>query len=394
MICRNCGTVTESVLDLGGQPFANNLLDKSSDSFEQCPLEVMYCPDCLLGQLRDLAQPTKLFSEYLFYSRASKPIVAAASDLVDRVMKKIEAGPVHESFLMDRRHQIIEIASNDGYMLQFYKERGALVLGVDPARGPANVAALLGIPTIQDFFGLRLAKTLPKADVVHAQNVLAHVPDLDDFIAGVEEILAPRGKFIVEVPYFGDMILHGVFDTVYHEHVYYFTFRSLENLLSRYGLYIAEWEHLNVLGGSLRLWIEKGIPEKSIADSGLEGIKDWQKNAKATAANLVSILQELKARGKRVWGYGAAAKTTVLMSYCGITADLIEAVADTTPAKLGKYIPGTGIQVRSEAAWLAAAPDYTCNFVWNYDIGRKYSDSYKGIFFTPYSAGEVFDGLK
>jgi SAM-dependent methyltransferase len=315
-----------------------------------------------------------MFVEYLYYSTVSNSVVNAARTLVERVSKTLSEDAL-----------VIEIASNDGYLLQFYDGLGIQVLGIDPARGPANEAALKGIPTVQDFFSLKLAKQLPKADVIHANNVLAHVPSTNDFVAGIAEVLKPDGVCIVEVPYFGDLISKGNFDTIYHEHVFYFSFKSLAILFGRNGLHIQEVEHLESQGGSLRITASKNGTSCQFEEWGLEGVPTLQQQVDEIAVKLKSTLLKLKEKGKRVWGFGAAAKATVMMNYCNIDHTLIEAVADDAPAKFQKFIPGTRTEVLYPKNWLEARPDYTCIFSWNYaqEIMERFKYNYEGKFFIP-----------
>jgi len=373
MNCRICGSlITESVVNLGNVPLVNNLADSPLEPVKRYPLDVVFCETCNVAQLRDNVPPEEMFSEYLFYSSVMRPVVERAKALVNKVVAQ------------HAPHFVIEIASNDGYLLEAYRWHGVETLGVDPAKGPANAAAIKGIPTVQEFFSLALAKTLPKADVVHANNVLAHVPDPNDFVAGIAEVLKPQGICFVEVPYLGDLLVGAHFDTIYHEHLFYHSIKSLVTLFGRHGLLVTKVERLpDVLGGSLRISVEKfGVITKEV-DAYLNP-SEMQRRTDYYAPELRNTLTRLKAQGRRVWGFGAAAKTTVFLNYAGITDDLLEAVADDTPAKQGKYIPGTAFQVRSSQEWLAAQPDYTCIFTWNYAqvIAHKFATTYKGKFFT------------
>ena len=372
--CRSCGSRdTESVLSLGSLPLANNLLAHSDDSYELYPLDVVFCSSCRLGQLVDVVPGEKLFSDYVFYSSAMPPVVERARALAKRVMDQY------------RPSSVLEIASNDGYLLGSYERSGIRVLGIDPARGPANAAALQRIPTIQDFFSLKLAKTLPRFDVIHASNVLAHCPDVNDFVAALLAVLEKDGVCIIEVPYLGDLVQQCQFDTVYHEHVFYFSVESLKQLFNRHGLMIESIETMPyVLGGSLRIFVRNGGPQKVWSDYGLGEVTAMQSRADGYAEQLRKCLIELNRKGKTVWGFGAAAKATVILNYAGIDDSLIAAIADDTPAKQGKFVPGTGIQVRSTEEWLKAQPDVTCIFTWNYAraIMDRYYPEYTGAFIS------------
>jgi SAM-dependent methyltransferase len=378
MKCRSCENVTYPVLSLGQQPLANSLLSLASEPFASFPLKIVYCPSCSLAQIDESVRPDAMFREYLYYSKVQTSLVESARRLVNQTAP-----------LLNEESLVIELASNDGYLLQFYKDKGIPVLGVDPARGPATEAERCGIPTAQDFFTLELAQKLPKADIMHANNVLAHVPDTNDFVAGIAEVLKPTGKIIVEVPYLGNLIESGTFDTVYHEHVFYFSKKSLNILFGRHGLHIENIEHIPAHGGSLRITAgkQKGL-EAFFPDSNLLGIDTLQNRTDETARQLLAKFMELKKQGFRVWGWGAAAKATVMMNYCGIQNDLIHAVADDAPAKVGKYIPGTGCPIVTPEEWLDEQPEYTCLFSWNYarELRERYKDTYKGTLFTPYES--------
>jgi SAM-dependent methyltransferase len=379
--CRSCGSSNlKPVISLGDIPLVNELLDSPETPFTAFPLDVIICDDCALAQLRDTVPPEIMFSEYLFYSSVMSPVVEAAKNLVDKITK--------DGLPADA--QVIEIASNDGYLLDFYKQKGISVLGIDPARGPANVAIAKGVPTIQAFFTHSLAKTLPKADIIHANNVLAHVPTINDFVAGIAECLKPEGRAIIEVPYLGDLLRGCHFDTIYHEHVFYFSIKSLAILFARHGLDIRDVEHLpQVLGGSIRVTVGRSQSHDwtcTMPEHGLDQVTGLQDRARFYADDLKHRLLELKAAGKTIWGFGAAAKATVFMNFAGIDDSLIDAVADDTPAKQRRYIPGTKVQVRSSEEWLKAAPDYTVIFTWNYAqvIAQKFQFKYYGELITSF----------
>ena len=381
MICRSCGTPTDNrILSLRNMPLVNRLLDSQYDTCSSHSLEVMYCDNCALGQLREIVPPMEMFSEYSFYSSVMAPIVDRAQGLVAKVIAEH-----HPKF-------VIEVGSNDGYLLNFYRQAGISILGVDVARGPANNAALKGVPTVQELFSLAVAKTLPKADILHANNVLDHCPNVHDVVAGFAEVLKDNGTVIVEVPYLGDLISGATFDTVYHEHIFYFSIKSLVTLFENHGLTINKIESLpQVLGGSIRVFASKGGVGCSWADTDLGRVSSLQSRTDVYAKELKDALVDLRSRGRSVWGFGAAAKATVFLNYAGIDQELIEAVADDTPAKQYKFIPGTGIPIRSTQDWLESQPKHTCIFTWNYAqyIAHKYAVSYKGNFFTSRMPGLI-----
>ena len=373
--CRSCGSPTERVLTLGEMPLANHLLEYPSESYKKYPLELVFCPSCKLGQLRDQVDPALMFDEYVYYSSVNGPTIRLAWDL---------AAHINNERKLQLDSLVVEIGSNDGYLLKFYEIVGMDVLGIDPARGPANVAAMKGIPTVQDYFTLKLARTLPKADVIHAHNVLAHVRDLNDFVSGIAEMLKPDGVCVVEVPYLGCLVEKAAFDTVYAEHNFYFSMTAAFELFWRNGLVVDKTERITAHGGSLRMFFRKrnqidaGILMNGTERFDFDGMRE-------------KIVQQTRAlfdfvRGKKAWGFGAAAKATVMLNYCGVSSELLYCIADSTPAKIGKFIPGTGQRIVSPGDWLAEQPEYTCIFAWNYEeeIRKKYQGQYKGTFFTPY----------
>jgi SAM-dependent methyltransferase len=380
--CRSCGSPTEHVLSLGEMPLANHLLTYPSESYKKYPLDLMFCPSCKLGQLRDQVDPNLMFEEYPYYSSVSQPLKIPinpthklAGEISERYVNRIN----DETFL------IAEIGSNDGYLLRFYQLNGFKVLGIDPARGPANAAALKGIPVIQDYFTLKLAKTLPKADVIHAHNVLAHVRDLNDFVAGIGDMLKPNGVCVVEVPYFGNLLEMGTFDQIYAEHNYYFSLKAALVLFDRHEMGLQKQEFIPAHGGSLRLFFDKTLRRDKVwMEEFLPG-RDLSKRVGDMRTDFVREIISLLPKG-RVWGFGAAAKATTMLNWCSVSSEILPCIADSTPAKIGKFIPGTGQRIVSPDEWLAEQPEYTCIFAWNYEeeIRRKYEGKYKGTFFTPY----------
>lgn len=386
MNCRSCGASTEQVFTLGQTPLANSLLETRTQGYKTYPLDLMYCDTCCLAQIKEIAKPEEMFREYYYYSKVQSVMVESSRKLVNDLYKKY-----WRKFTFDDNPLVMELASNDGYLLQFYKEKGVPVLGIDPATGPANQAAANGIPTMQEFFTLKLAKTLPKADIIHANNVLAHVPDINDFVAGIAEVLKPNGICVIEVPYLGALVQSGTFDLVYHEHVFSFSHRALRMLLDRHGLYVANTEMIPLHGGSIRITAYKTPFNQCVPDMGLSNVYTLQNRANHTACQLRSTVVDLKKQGRTIWGWGAAAKTTVMMNFCGLTDNWIDGIADDAPAKIGKFVPGTGVEIFHPDKWLEAQPDYTCVFAWNYldKIKHRFAGQYKGQYFTPYNASEV-----
>jgi SAM-dependent methyltransferase len=339
--------------------------------------------------------PETLFSEYLYFSSFSDTMLRHAAELVARVA---------ESERLGRDGLVIEIASNDGYLLQYYRQRNIPVLGIEPARNIAKVAEERGIRTLCEFFGRALALRLRdegnRADVIHANNVLAHVPDLGGVMAGIEATLKERGVAIIEVPYVKDMIDHGEFDTIYHEHLCYFSLTSLDRLAQSHSLVIRDVERIAIHGGSLRVFLCKA----SAADRGpsvrqlLEeearwGVADlafyrgFAQRVERLRGSLRTLLHDLKRQGKRIAGYGAAAKATTLLNYFSIGADTIDFVVDRSTYKQNRYIPGVRIPIRAPSQLLDAKPDYTLLLTWNFkneilDQQQAYRDA-GGKFIVP-----------
>jgi SAM-dependent methyltransferase len=328
--CRSCGdTGLISVLSLGTTPLANALRSEVELSSPETlfPLDLVFCPHCALVQITESIPPTDLFRDYVYFSSFSDTMLRHSAALVNRVVSERNLGP----------HSLaIEAASNDGYLLKNYKALGIPVLGIEPARNIARVAAEQhGIPTREEFFtsefAARLANEGLHADVFHAHNVLAHVPDLNGFVAGIRTILKPTGIAIIEAPYVKDMLDHCEFDTIYHEHLCYFSLTALDRCFRRHGLIIADVERVPIHGGSLRLFATRaeGVPAVSLrvnmllAEEASWGVStaqpycEFAKRVGQIKATLRLMLGNLKAAGLRIAGYGASAKGSTLLNYCG-----------------------------------------------------------------------------
>jgi hypothetical protein len=363
------------VLSLGDQPLANALLVAVHRDHREprYPLTLAFCDGCALVQITEVVPPELLFREYLYFSSFSDTMLAHARELVTRVIEQQRLGP---SAL------VVELASNDGYLLQYYKERDIPVLGIEPALNVAKVAEERGIRTLPEFFGrdlaLRLAADGVAADVIHANNVLAHVADTNGFAAGIRELLAPRGTAIIEVPYVKDMIDRCEFDTIYHEHLCYFSLTSVEALFTRHGLMVTDVERVPIHGGTLRLFIgreESAAVHRSVpalrADEIAWGARTlafyegFARRVEALTASLRGTLQQLKAEGRRVGAYGAAAKGATLLNSAGIDDSLIEFVADRSPHKQGRFMPGSHIPIVAPERILADPPDVLVILAWN-----------------------------
>jgi SAM-dependent methyltransferase len=392
--CRGCGGTTFfPVLDLGITPLANSIVSKGDASQERFPLKVVGCHGCSLVQLTDLVPPERLFRTYTYFSSNSDEMVAHAGALVTRLVQERGLGAASSVF---------EIASNDGYLLQHYVSAGVPVLGIEPATNIAEVARTRGVDTISEFFCESLAASLAAegrtADVIHANNVMAHVPDIRGFVAGIRHALKPDGVAVIEVPYVRDLVEHCEFDTVYHEHVFYFSLTALVRLCAAEGLAVTDVERLQIHGGSLRLFITHGgTPSARVqALLGQEqtlGIESPEYYATFAAAvntlrdTVVTLLHHLKAGGATVAAYGAAAKGSTLLNYFGIDDKMLDFVADRSIHKQGHYMPGVGIPIVDAKELAMRRPDYTLLLVWNFatEVLRQ-QDAYRrqgGRFIVP-----------
>ncbi len=350
--CRSCGSRSSiEVLDLGLQPLANNLLPVPPEQAVEeprFPLIVDVCNDCFLMQLRELVPPVRLFSEYLYFSSFSDSMLRHAREAVDRYATDYSLGS--DSL-------VVEIASNDGYLLQYFKQRGIPSLGIEPAANIAKVAREKGIDTRVEFFSKSLAGQLAgegkKADLILGNNVFAHVPDVNDFVAGIATLLKSGGVAALEFPWGHEMVRQLEFDTIYHEHVYYFTAVALVPLFQRHGLEIFRIEKLPIHGGSLRIHachaggreVENSV-HAIIGEELDAGVRtsayyeDFFRAVGALKKNLLDLLADLIVKGHSIAAYGASAKGSTLLNYCGIGRETISFIVDRSTYKQGKYSPG------------------------------------------------------
>jgi SAM-dependent methyltransferase len=375
--CRACGGGRVPViLSLGRTPLANALLsaDTLSDPEDTYPLDLVFCEDCTLVQITESVPPERMFSDYAYFSSFSDTMVEHARTLVERVVRDRGLGP--DSLAA-------EIASNDGYLLQFYAKAGVPVFGIEPAANIARVAEeQRGIRTLVEFFGESVATRLRaegvRADVVHANNVLAHVPDLPGFARGLHAILHDSGRAIIEVPYVRDLVDKREFDTIYHEHLSYFSLTALDRLFARHGLAVVDVERLAIHGGSLRVTVgHAGVPPAPAVArlleeedrAGLTRLPFYQRFAKAVEDlrdNLNGLLTGLRGQGLRLAAYGAAAKGSTLLNFCGIGQDLLDFVVDRSPHKQGKFMPGVRLPIAAPSRLLEDRPDYVLLLTWNF----------------------------
>ncbi len=374
--CRSCGGQDLRVfLSLGNMPLSDGLLapDELEREEPRYPLDVAFCPDCALAQILETVPPERLFgADYPYFSSFTDALLKhSAANVAARI----------EERRLDTGSLVIELASNDGYLLQYYRERGIPVLGIDPAPGPVAAARARGIETLEAFFGDELAKRLAaegrRADVIHANNVLAHVADTNGFVAGIGTLLKEDGVAVIEVPYVKELIDHGEFDTIYHEHLCYFSVTALARLFQRHGLTLNGVEPLTIHGGSLRLFVGKRErADRSVADhlqaerragvDRLEYYAGFSERVGRIRRELVALLGRLKREGARVAGYGAAAKGTILLNFAGIGREVLEFVADRNVHKQGRYIPGVRLPIVSPQRILEAQPDYLLILPWNF----------------------------
>jgi len=375
--CRNCGSSKlELVLSLGSMPLANALLTDAELGRPEprFPLELAYCDGCCLVQITESVEPELLFREYAYFSSVSDAFVEHARQIAQRVTNERALGP---------SSLVVELASNDGYLLQHYARAGIPVLGIDPARNVAQVAIERGVPTIAEFFGPELADRLVaggrRADVIHANNVLAHVPDLHGVVAGIARLLTPNGVAVIETPYVREMVERLEFDTIYHEHLFYYSLGSLREVLARDGLSIAHVERIPVHGGSLRVF---AVPQGSVspsetvrttlAEEDALGVctsayyREFGARVSELRGELTAMLGDLRRSGHRIAAYGAAAKGAILLNAFGIGPETLDFVADRSPYKQGRYMPGVHLPIASPERLLDQMPDETLLLAWNF----------------------------
>lgn len=374
MKCRVCQSNTNVFFSLGEMPLVNSFLKRQEDFLqeERYDLSVAFCPSCFLVQLQTVVSPQDLFEDYIYFSSTSDSFLEHCKKSVDYFCSR---------FSLTKENRVIEIGSNDGSFLQFFKTRGMDILGVDPAKNIASVANQKGIPTIAEFFNLALARKLledgKKADVLYGANVLAHVPKILDFAHGIKMILAPSGTAIFEFPYIAGL-MENKFDTIYHEHVYYYSVIALRNLFSRADLELYDVEMVPVQGGSLRIFLSHpgSYKETSALKTMIENefkkkfnhIETYNAIGDSIARlkqNLLDLLNRIKKEGKTIAAYSAPAKGNVLLNYFGIGSNYLDFIVDKSPAKHGLYTPGMHLLVEPVEAIYEKRPDYLMILCWN-----------------------------
>ena len=360
------------MIDLGHQPPSNSYLRQDQLALPEItyPLKVYLCTQCWLVQLPAHAAAEELFTaDYAYFSSTSSSWCAHAKRFVENAVERLNLGS---------DSHVVELASNDGYLLQYMHQLGIPCLGIEPTHETAKAARAKGIDTIERFFATELAEQLEPADLIVANNVLAHVPDINDFMGGIRQLLKPKGLASIEFPHLLKLLNGNQFDTIYHEHYSYLSLRVLQRIAVAVGLVVVEVEELPTHGGSLRVWLaHKGsFPETESVlvvlakedAAGLEAIEAYsgfQKRAAAAKFGLIEFLMTAKKEEQLVLGYGAAAKGNTLLNYAGIMSDLLPAVADRAASKQGKYLPGSHIPVISPESLLNQRPDSVLVLPWN-----------------------------
>ena len=376
--CRSCGQSTlKPVLDLGKMPLADGLLNDAqlAEHENRYPLELAFCSNCALVQILETVPPEILFGhDYPYFSSFSDALLAHsrdnALDLIERRNLKPGEGCL-----------VVELASNDGYLLKNFVEKGINVLGIDPAPGPAKTTEKIGVPTLCDFFTENLAGKLAnegkQADVIIANNVLAHVADTNGFVRGIRTLLKDGGAAVIEVPYVRELIEHGEFDTIYHEHLCYFSVCALDALFRQNGLFLNDVKTLAIHGGSLRLYVEKHerpspvilemlSEERALGLDRYEYFKNFSERVLDIRSEMQTLLNDLREQGKTIAGYGAAAKGAIMLNFIGAGTDVIDYVVDRNVHKQGLHMPGTHQPIPDPARILQEMPDYVVILPWNF----------------------------
>ncbi len=380
--CRSCGKVNlYPILSLGRTPLANALLkaDQLDNVEEVFPLDLVFCPNCTLVQITETVPPEKLFRDYFYFSSFSDTVLENAKNSAAQFIERLK---------LNDKSKVVEIASNDGYLLQNYQQRGIPVLGIEPARNIARVAVDRGVRTISEFFNLTLAAELvsqgDSADVIHANNVVAHVADLHGVVGGMATLLKPDGVAIIENHYVKDLVDQVQFDSIYHEHLCYYSATSFERLFKSHGLILVDVERINVHGGSLRVFFQRADGNRSLEKEGAERVRQllaeesswgvdqpefyrgFGSRVESLKNDMLVLLRQLKADKKRIVIYGASAKSTTLLNYYGIGAETIDYVVDRSTVKQGHYTPGTHLPIYATERLLETKPDYVLLLTWNF----------------------------
>jgi SAM-dependent methyltransferase len=376
--CRFCGSAVEhTVVDLGKSPLCESFL--STDQLDEMepfyPLHLRVCGNCFLVQLREYVPPADIFTEYAYFSSYATSWVQHANAYSHMIARRLGLG---------RDSLVVEVASNDGYLLQHFAPLGISVLGIEPARNVATAAVERGIPTLMEFFGTVLADRLVRdgyrADLIVGNNVFAHVPDLNDFTAGLRTLLKPDGVITLEFPHLARLFEQSQFDTIYHEHFSYFSFMVARRVLAEHGLTVFDVEELPTHGGSLRVYVRHDTDESKPIEPAVGRLLDEEQVAgfdrlehylsfgprvERVKRSLLGFLIEAKQQGARIVGYGAPGKGNTLLNYCGIRTDFLDYTVDRNPYKHGRYLPGTHIPIHEPSKIAETKPDYVLILPWN-----------------------------
>ncbi|MBD1832697.1 methyltransferase domain-containing protein [Cyanobacteria bacterium FACHB-472] len=410
--CLFCNSLLQhSFVNLGMSPIANDYLkpEQLNNAEKLYPLHAYVCENCFLVQLEQFESPEHIFGDgdYAYFSSYSDSWLQHAKAYTDLMVEK---------FGLNQTHQVIEVASNDGYLLQYFKERGIPVLGVEPAANVAKIAEEKGIPSIVKFFGVKTAQEMiaagQQANLLLGNNVLAHVPDLNDFVAGMKIALNLNGILTMEFPHLLQLMQGNQFDTIYHEHFSYFSFLTVEKIFAAHGLTLFDVEEIPTHGGSLRIYgkhdnaVTPPISERvtqlkakeiQLGLDKLETYITFGEEVKETKRKLLTLLIEAKSQGKSVVGYGAPAKGNTLLNYCGICTDFIDYTVDRNPHKQGMFLPGTHIPIFHPAKIRETKPNYVLILPWNLqqEIVEQmaFIAAWGGKFLIPIPEARVYDNF-
>jgi hypothetical protein len=406
-VCRFCSTpLTNEMVDLGMSPLCESFL--KADQLNQMepfyPLKVYVCNECFLAQLEEYVNPVEIFTEYAYFSSYSDSWLTHCKNYTDQMIQR---------FNLSKEKHVIELASNDGYLLQYFVQKGIPVLGIEPAKNVAKVAIEKGIPSITEFFGVKLAQKLAKegtkADLLLGNNVLAQVPDINDFVGGMKIALKPQGVITMEFPHLMRLIEGNQFDTIYHEHFSYFSFITVEKIFAKHGITLFDVEELSTHGGSIRIYgrhsedMSKPVTERALElkareiQAGydkMETYGNFANQVRETKRKILEILIEAKKKGKRIVGYGAPGKGNTLLNYCGIRNDFLDYTVDRSLYKHGRFTPGTHIEIFSPDKIQADRPDYLFILPWNLkdEIIKQMSfiKEWGGKFIVPIPEPKIF----
>jgi hypothetical protein len=388
LTCRFCSAALEhTFVDLGMSPMANAYITGEQLARPEVfyPLHTYVCERCFLVQLPEVASPESIFSDYAYFSSYSDTWLNHAKSFAEMARERFQLGPTS---------RVVEVASNDGYLLRYFRDLGISVLGIEPAKNVAQAAEKLGIPTRVEFFGSEMARRLvaekQQADLLVGNNVFAHTPYLNDFAAGLAIALAPAGTLSLEFPHLLRLMGQNQFDTIYHEHFSYFSFTTARKILAHHGLEVFDVEELTTHGGSLRLLARHQATHSEVSErvktllaqeeaSGLLTLGPYRafgEQVKSIKRGLLEFLVREKADGKQIVGYGAPAKGNTLLNYCGVRSDFLDYTVDRSPHKQGHYLPGTHIPIFGPERIRLTKPDYVLILPWNLrqEIAEQMSD--------------------